>query len=176
MAFISLAACTIVVLFFHEAGHVISARVYGIEVDRVSIGLGPELAAATDRRGTRWRFALWPVGAYTIYRCGGTEGEKYSPTAPSRLAALVILAAGPVANLVLAGLVLSLVWIGGYPMDGNAALNEPLPAFAFLLSGLSCLMGAFNLLPLPPLDGWLLTKLALGYDISLWSNEKKLRP
>ena len=153
MAFIILAACTLVALCFHELGHVLTARICGIEIECVSIGLGPELTAFTDRRGTRWRFALWPVGAYTIYQRDGTRHQIDSSPLPSRFAAAAVLAAGSLSNLMLSISVLLLVSISGYPMSGDIALTEPLQGAALLLSGLSFVMAVFNLIPAPPLDG-----------------------
>jgi Zn-dependent protease len=88
----------------------------------------------------------------------------------------MIVVAGSTSNLLLSFLVLLLAWISGYPVSGAVALAEPLPGLALLLSGISIMMAVFNLLPAPPLDGWLLARLALGYECSLRTCGKTLIP
>ena len=173
MVFIWVTFCTLTVLFFHELGHVLTARLCGIEVERVSIGVGPELTTVRDKRGTTWRLGLWPIGAYTIYGPAGSRSQKADRERPSRWAVAMIFAAGIISNLLLAVLVLLVAWVCGYPVSVAVALTEPLPGLALLLSGISILMAICNLLPAPPLDGWLLARLALGYECSLTNRENR---
>jgi regulator of sigma E protease len=53
-----------VIIVVHELGHFIAARLCGVSVAAFSLGFGPEIAAFTDRKGTRWRLALYPLGGY----------------------------------------------------------------------------------------------------------------
>lgn len=53
-----------VLVFIHEWGHYIVARMCGVRVDSFSIGFGPELFGYTDKKGTRWKFSLVPLGGY----------------------------------------------------------------------------------------------------------------
>src|SRR5258706_11507643 len=50
------------VVFFHELGHFVVARLCGVAVDVFSIGFGRELIGFNDRKGTRWRISLLPLG------------------------------------------------------------------------------------------------------------------
>ena len=50
--------------FFHELGHYFIARVNRIGVDVFSIGFGREIYGWYDKRGTRWRISLYPLGGY----------------------------------------------------------------------------------------------------------------
>lgn len=172
MVFIWVTICTLAVLYFHELGHVIAARLCEIPVERVSIGVGPQLTTVTDRHGTTWRWGLWPIGAYTIYGPIGGGPQKRGWEPPSRWAVAMVFAAGSMSNLLFSVLILLVAWISGYPVSGAAALADPLPSFALILSGISILMAVFNLLPAPPLDGWLLAKLALGYESCIKTSEK----
>lgn len=107
----------VIVIFVHEFGHFIVGRWCGIKVQTFSIGFGPELFGYTDRHGTRWRFAIVPLGGYVKFfgdssaastpdgaLLGGmTDAEKavsffYQPV--WKRAAVV--AAGPLANFILA--------------------------------------------------------------------------
>lgn len=53
-----------VLVFVHEWGHFIVARMCGVKVEVFSIGFGPELFGFTAKSGTRWKFASIPLGGY----------------------------------------------------------------------------------------------------------------
>ncbi len=53
-----------ILVFIHEWGHYIIARLCGVKIESFSIGFGPELFGVTDRQGTRWKFSLVPLGGY----------------------------------------------------------------------------------------------------------------
>lgn len=100
-----------VVVFFHELGHFLVARWCGVAVKTFSIGFGPELFGRDDRHGTRWRLALIPLGGYVKF-----IDDVNAASAPDRAAARLdgsfqgksvarraaIVAAGPIANFILA--------------------------------------------------------------------------
>lgn len=53
-----------ILVFVHEWGHYIIARMCGVRIESFSIGFGTELFGFTDKRGTRWKFSLIPLGGY----------------------------------------------------------------------------------------------------------------
>jgi regulator of sigma E protease len=53
-----------VLVFVHEWGHYIVARMCGVRVEKFSIGFGKELFGFTDKAGTRWKISLIPLGGY----------------------------------------------------------------------------------------------------------------
>jgi regulator of sigma E protease len=53
-----------VVVFVHEFGHYIVARLNGVKVETFSIGFGTELIGWNDSHGTRWKIAMIPMGGY----------------------------------------------------------------------------------------------------------------
>jgi regulator of sigma E protease len=107
-----------VVVFIHELGHFLAARLFGVKVEAFSIGFGKELVAWVDGHGTRWRIALLPLGGYvrfwgdadaTTSRVDATAAETM--TAEQRKGSFhhkplyqkaIIAAAGPLANFILA--------------------------------------------------------------------------
>ena len=110
------------VVFVHEFGHFFVARRCGVKVEVFSIGMGPELFGRTDRRGARWRLSAIPIGGYVRFAgdrnaasASDTEALAALPEAERRLALAgqplparaAIVAAGPIANLVMAVVVLS---------------------------------------------------------------------
>ncbi|MDE2061483.1 MAG: RIP metalloprotease RseP [Bradyrhizobium sp.] len=106
-----------VVVFFHELGHFLIARWAGVKVLTFSLGFGPELAGFNDRHGTRWRISAVPLGGYVKFF--GDDSEASTPDletlgnmTPEEQAdsfhhkkvfpRAAIVAAGPIANFVLA--------------------------------------------------------------------------
>jgi regulator of sigma E protease len=53
-----------IVVFIHEFGHYIFARLCGVRVEAFSIGFGKELFGFTDAKQTRWKISLIPFGGY----------------------------------------------------------------------------------------------------------------
>lgn len=120
-----------VVVFIHELGHFAVGRWCGVQVDAFSIGFGPELFAWTDRHGTRWRIAALPLGGYVKFHgdlnaasagvgeslAGMSEAERsvtFQAQPVAKRAAIV--AAGPIANFILAMVILTgLIYVEGVP-------------------------------------------------------------
>ena len=70
-------------VFVHEWGHYIVARMCGVKVDEFSIGFGKELFGGNDKNGTRWKVSLIPLGGYVKMfgdtdpaSAGHTDGVK----------------------------------------------------------------------------------------------------
>ncbi|MEJ0012910.1 MAG: RIP metalloprotease RseP [Bauldia sp.] len=106
-----------IVVFFHELGHFVVARWCGVFVRTFSVGFGPELIGFTDRKGTRWRLSLIPLGGYVKFLGDDSEASTPSRAALEAMPAeersrtfagksvgarAAIVAAGPIANFVLA--------------------------------------------------------------------------
>ncbi|KUL96378.1 zinc metalloprotease [Bosea sp. WAO] len=106
-----------IVVFVHELGHFLVGRWCGVDVKTFSIGFGRELFGFNDRHGTRWRFALIPLGGYVkfsgdadassspdgeaVANMSREERERSFP-AQSVGERAAIVAAGPIANFLLA--------------------------------------------------------------------------
>lgn len=56
-----------ILVFIHEWGHFIVARLFGVKVDVFSIGMGKELFGRTDKNGTRWKVSALPIGGYVRF-------------------------------------------------------------------------------------------------------------
>jgi regulator of sigma E protease len=54
-------------IFVHELGHYLVGRACGVKAETFSIGFGRELFGWTDRRGTRWKVSLLPLGGYVKF-------------------------------------------------------------------------------------------------------------
>jgi regulator of sigma E protease len=112
-----------VVVFFHELGHFLVARWCGVKVKAFSIGFGGEIYGFNDRYGTRWRIALIPLGGYVKFLDDDNGASLPSRAALQRLtpkeregafhlkplmARAAIVAAGPIANFLLAIVIFAL--------------------------------------------------------------------
>ena len=62
--------CLFFLILFHEFGHFIAAKLFGVKVESFSIGFGPILLHRTVR-GTDYRLSLIPLGGYC-----GMKGEN----------------------------------------------------------------------------------------------------
>lgn len=108
------------VVFVHELGHFLVGRWCGVDVHTFSIGFGRELFGFTDRHGTRWRFALIPLGGYVKFAGDADAASAPDDAAMQRMTAeerarslpaqsvgerAAIVAAGPIANFLLAILI-----------------------------------------------------------------------
>jgi len=120
-----------VLVFIHEMGHYLAARWRGVRVDAFSIGFGRSLATWTDRTGCEWRLGWIPLGGYVklhgqenpaeaspeqraTWRPGETFHEK---SVGSRA---IVVAAGPIANFLLAILLFAGLFMAvGQPVGGT---------------------------------------------------------
>ena len=110
-----------IVVFIHEYGHYYFAKKYGVGVTDFSIGFGKEIFGWNDKSGTRWKVCWLPLGGYVKFfgdRNVFSQAEqqeaikKYSIEDQKKLFILkplyqrsIIVAAGPLANYLLAILI-----------------------------------------------------------------------
>ena len=117
--------CLIFLILFHEFGHFIAAKLFGVKVESFSVGFGPVLLHKKIK-GTDYRLSLLPLGGYC-----GMKGEKdfqkaideklnYIPGEPDSLYGIhplkraAIGFAGPFFNFIFAIIAYSLINLIGY--------------------------------------------------------------
>jgi len=141
-----------VLVFVHELGHYLIARLNGVRVEVFSIGFGPELFGWTDKAKTRWKFSLIPLGGYV--KMFGDADAASRPDSDTSLSELSdeeraeafpykrlgqrawIVAAGPIANFLFAILLLAGVYMAvGQPFT-PAAVGKVIPDSAAEQAGL----------------------------------------
>jgi len=115
-----------IVVFFHELGHFLVARYFGVRVETFAIGFGRELFGWNDSHGTRWKIGWLPLGGYVKF--WGDESAASTPdntqleqmTASERSVSfhhkpvsnrIAVVAAGPVANFILGILVFAALFM-----------------------------------------------------------------
>jgi membrane-associated protease RseP (regulator of RpoE activity) len=93
--FAGLPVVVILVFFVHEFAHYMAARLTGMQVETVSVGVGKKYFEKTDRLGTRWVIRTFPLKAHVhISDYHPEKGESY-------LKRLTVVLAGPVSNFIL---------------------------------------------------------------------------
>ena len=110
-----------ILVFVHEWGHFIVARMCGVKVEVFSIGFGKEIWGWTAKNGTRWKFSLIPLGGYVKMfgdadpTSAGHDGDKKYSAEEKSVAFFAqpiwkrsaIVFAGPAINFIFAIAILS---------------------------------------------------------------------
>lgn len=113
------------IVFIHELGHFITAKICGVTVESFSIGMGPILLHKTIK-GTDYRLSLIPLGGY----CGmkgqkdfqvaldekleSIQGDKDSFYGIHPLKRVIIAFSGPFFNFIFAAIAFMIISMIGY--------------------------------------------------------------
>ena len=93
------------VLFIHELGHYLAARLFGVRVESFRIGFGRILKSRTDKHGTLWTLHMLPLGGMVglsgMQRIAQGIPEREAFCTKSVWRRLAIVAAGPFASFAL---------------------------------------------------------------------------
>jgi regulator of sigma E protease len=109
-----------ILIFVHELGHFLFAKLFRVGVETFSLGFGPRIVGKKFGE-TEYRISAFPLGGY-VKMVGESGDEELSPEDAERsfmskspLQRVVIVAAGPVFNLLFAYLVFIVVCMTGIP-------------------------------------------------------------
>ena len=135
-------------VFFHELGHYLVARLFRIPAETFSIGFGREIIGWTDRQGTRWKVAWLPLGGYVKF-----VGDMTPASTPADLDSIpeglrdkafqlrpvwqrfLVVLAGPLANFLIAILIFAAFFmVLGAPRTN--VVGEVLPGTAAAEAGI----------------------------------------
>ena len=121
-------------IFFHELGHYMAARLMGVYVEVFSIGFGKKIASF-QKFGTEWRIAMIPLGGYVKMKGQedldptkvSLDNDSYNTKTPAQR--IFILLAGPAANFILAFVLYLFIGLGSpnvlSPIIGKVVDNSP---------------------------------------------------
>ncbi|WP_420332507.1 RIP metalloprotease RseP [Roseibium sp.] len=134
-----------IVVFFHELGHFAVARWCNVKVDAFAVGFGREIFGWYDKKGTRWKLCMIPLGGYVKF-----AGDENAASVPSRevianmsdeerktafIAKPVwqraaIVAAGPLANFLLAIVIFAALFMSAGKQGLVPVVEEVFPGGA----------------------------------------------
>lgn len=168
MSYLIVSLVLILLIFFHELGHLLAAKFVKIPISCFSIGFGPKLWSR-KMSGIEYRFSLIPFGGYVKPE---VENEikflKYSFYQRS-----LFVLGGPIANILIALLCWIVIKISYvyFPESTSMVLPGGITGVIGLLREADTIIGdnlfniipftyvislnlaILNLLPIPPLDG-----------------------
>ncbi len=108
------------IIFLHELGHFVAARIFRVTVNEFSIGMGPQLVTYTSKKtNIRYSLRMLPFGGYVSM--AGEDEESDDENAFSKKAAwkrFIIVFAGGFMNL-LTGFVLAVVLVSNIQLGTN---------------------------------------------------------
>ncbi len=129
-------------IFFHELGHFLMARLVGVKVEVFSIGFGKKLICK-NFKGTNWCISAVPLGGYVQMKgqddsdplAKSNDPDSYNVKSPWQK--ILILLGGPGFNFLLAFLIYFFIALSGWqtlaPIVGKTMPNTP--AFKVLKPG-----------------------------------------
>ncbi len=117
------------IIFFHEFGHFITAKLSGVLVHEFSLGMGPKILKHKGKE-TTYSIGIFPIGGYVKMEGEDEESEhKNSFSSKSPVKRFMIIFAGPLMNFVLALLIFFLLFIFiGSPTTTVKEILPGLPA------------------------------------------------
>lgn len=166
---------TLLSMTVHEAAHAIVGVKCGDETARDQVTLDPSPHIRQEPVGTM----LIPIISYVLFKGSwmmGYASAPYDPVWAGRFPkrAAIMAAAGPFSNFLLAGVAAVVIGYGlhsGHFVPSGTRLAELivspegptlLTTSLSVLFSINVLLGTFNLIPLPPLDGHAIVPLVLS--------------
>jgi regulator of sigma E protease len=132
-------------VFFHELGHYLVARLFRIPAEVFSIGFGREIVGWSDKQGTRWKVSWLPLGGYVRFvgdmspASNPDDIENIPPELRDRAfqfqpvwKRFLVVLAGPAANYLLAIVILAsfFAFLGAPLSNSVGKLEKDSPAQA----------------------------------------------
>ena len=122
-------------IFIHELGHYLCARLCGVGINEFAIGMGPKIFGWTsEKTGIRYAIRALPIGGY-VSMVGEDEESEREDAFGNRPVwkRILIVIAGPVMNLLLGFLAMTIVVISAgelygteiiYPDNGHVQISD----------------------------------------------------
>ncbi|NLK39337.1 MAG: RIP metalloprotease RseP [Clostridiales bacterium] len=114
-----------ILIFIHELGHYIMARMFGVTIYEFALGMGPKvLSFVSKKTGIRYSIRLLPVGGYV--NMAGEDEESEDPNALNKKPAwqrFIIIASGSLMNL-FCGILVMFLLVCSTPIVPSATIHS----------------------------------------------------
>ncbi len=109
-------------ILFHELGHFVVARLFGIKVEEFGIGYPPRMLTLFEIKGTKYTLNWLPLGGFM--RPAGEDDPTLEGglASASRIARFCVLSAGSAANMLVAFALLVVMFMVGAPEEQPGAI------------------------------------------------------
>lgn len=111
------------IIFFHEGGHFICAKLSGVKVNEFALGMGPKLFSF-KKGETTYSLRLLPIGGFCAME--GEDEDSDNPRAFNNVKIwkrMIIVVAGAVMNIIF-GLILMAIIISPMKVFGTSEINS----------------------------------------------------
>ena len=108
-----------IIIFIHEFGHFITAKLSGMTVHEFSIGMGPKVFGINGKK-TKYSLRILPLGGYV--KLEGEDGESDDSNAfcnKSWISRFLVLFSGALMNIILGFLIFAIVYSSGVSVASN---------------------------------------------------------
>lgn len=106
------------IIAFHESGHALTAKFFGVKINRIAIGFGKPIFLYVSKNNIEWVLCRWFfLGGYVELLDSRIHRQpilKHSFDQQSTLVQCIILMAGSITNFLLAWLFYTIIFINGY--------------------------------------------------------------
>jgi len=113
--------------FVHELGHLIFAKLAGLQVEEFGLGYPPRLLTLARYRGTEFTLNLIPFAAFVRLVDDGEAGSAYANASQEGRATFLL--GGSALNVLLAVLLFAICFASGWPIahDRAVGVNKVIP-------------------------------------------------
>lgn len=126
-------------IFIHEAGHFLAARLFKVTVSEFSIGMGPKLITKTSKKsGTAYSLRLLPIGGFV--NMVGEDEDSDDEGALNKKPVwqrMIIVAAGSVMNILFGVIIVAVIIIGSDRLASNTIAqfteDSTLPSYGLMV-------------------------------------------
>ncbi|MFC1879336.1 RIP metalloprotease [Chloroflexota bacterium] len=124
-------------IFLHELGHFVAARLLKVEVEEFGIGFPPRLVKLFEFKGTEYTLNWLPLGGFVRLKGENDPEVEGGFSSASPWARLGILVAGPLTNLVVGiALAISFFYLSGEPVEYSVYVTDIAPGSPAEAAGL----------------------------------------
>ena len=116
-----------ILIFIHELGHYIFARIFGVTVNEFSIGMGPKLISVKSKKtGIAYSLRLLPIGGFVSM--AGEDEESEDPNSINRKPVwqrIIITAVGSLSNILLGIIVMAVMVLSSSQLYSTTVAGFP---------------------------------------------------